>query len=186
MEYFKKIFTEKLPEIQNELRSIIPVDTTKNYNYVNYKPEDILPFCPHLAEFLIEQGLIDKLQAMASITAGPNFTVIPHKDGHKGGVVQSKFAFNIPIDNYLNSQTSFFIPNVPNIDELLPEKKSKFGHTFRPYTYEYLDKVASLTIDMPSFLRIDEIHDVVNWSDQTRHVLSIRFNPDPQVFDDNN
>jgi hypothetical protein len=113
----------------------------------------------------------------------PNGALQPHIDGLKNN--RSPLGLNLPITGYQNTTMSWWECSKDNLID------GPYGFNnitaSKIISVEQLVKADSTTVDVPTFVRTDEVHSIESRNSSPRLVLSIRFlysTASRQEFDD--
>ncbi len=179
---FKEVQTEKLSDIKSELISYFDLTDKIKRLPVHIDHHDLLEKSPQLKAFLTELDLIDKIRLVRTVTVMPKGFYSAHVDGSAQDSIPRTVALNIPMVNCDDSLTRFFERKGPGIKPLVKSNK-KMDFSYQDYSYDDIVLKTQFTLRHPTFLKICEIHDVINNSSKVRYCLTIRFSPEPKIFE---
>lgn len=201
--YYKKLDFDGWQDIYSELepvyRSKIPVDagTSADNSFTMFTVQE-LHNSPTLVKFVKNLGLYEYWKPGPIFTLGPHKAIPIHydynfdKDWHKDIIPDAETieaykkyeilshrncqreTILIPLHNCENSVNYFY--------ELKDGKDTTLFQTHQKLFYHIaerseVEETASFVLDAPTIFRVDKLHSAVNYSDQVRITLNIRFLP---------
>ncbi len=115
---------------------------------------------------------------------GSNSSMTPHKDPSSDPEIINKgfpchpWAVNIPLTCDVGSRMTWYRVKPGHVTRLEGEGHSPYNNVRVPMsTFDDLDEVASICLDRPMLVNTAEWHAVVNNTDTTRLIFSLRFDP---------
>jgi hypothetical protein len=178
-----KYEVEITKEFQNALHILYPeFDLTADISHfkAGVKMDEVKKLMPLLSSILKEEGLYDTWIATSFISASPGSQINPHIDAPPSPTFHGRtFALNWPVFNCETSITSFYnIIDDKNIIDR-PIKYDPNGSHYRVMKYPELEFADSVILSKPTWLRVDQPHDVKVFGNSTRLAASLRFTPEP-------
>ena len=93
---------------------------------------------------------------------------------HTDTIIDTAWALNIPIQNCVETYTSFYRLLDNQIPEILSHEKT-YGSTYANYRMDQVEEIDRLYLHRPAFFNTQVPHRAFNFSEETRLILSIRF-----------
>lgn len=154
--------------IQNELKNLDISDCIENFNYIDISR--IKMHCPVLSSWMQNKNL--KIFKAAIIITKNNFSnSIPHIDAQVNSL-----ALNFPIENCEETETIFYTTQTP-LETVISKKPN--GVIYKSLKNKDWIEIGKYTLDSATLLNTHVPHKLVNYGNNKRVALSIRFDPDP-------
>lgn len=178
-----ELITKKLQEFINE-RGFHSGKISKGAFLTGINPRETFKAIPELST-LFEMYELDNFLAMMIVSAPPvkeNVTY-PHTDVMPIEYKDSCIAINWPILNCDTTYTTFY--------KKKPDAAGKTGNLVNglPYTFfdfNQVEETHRIKIDRPTAIRYDNIHAVINETEQYRYTASFRFSTNHwKLFEEN-
>ena len=189
--YFKFANLNLAAEITKEFQKSLPIvypefDILTSQSTYKQTPNNIVKDAmPLLSKVLKDEGLYDTWTSTSFIVTHSGALYRPHIDKPATETTPARvFALNWPIYNCDTSVTSFYkVPSTINKQKvhIIPNVGERLAY-FTNMSETILELVDSLTINQPTWLRVDIPHGVRVTSKNTRLIASLRFTPEPYKY----
>lgn len=167
---YKKIKVENFESIRNELEQATVDNVAKNFRFWDVPFNWFKDKSPLLYEFIESRKRIPVRLCRFYLTP-PLQILKPHVDGLTTN--KSPIGLNIPIIGYKNTSMDWYDCADDNLEDG-PYGFNKIKAS-KIINFSKIKKICSTCIDVPTLVRTDIAHGVINSNPYPRLVLSIRF-----------
>jgi len=141
--------------------------------------DEINSVVPELIEQFQEKQL--KFNIGRAFVTIANSSIPIHLDGTLK--MKKHFALNWPVFNTNDSTMNWYDPI--NRDEIVVLKNENYSSEIPIYNKDNCRLLESFVLSRPTMVKVDTPHDVINYSNMNRVILSFRFDPEPFYLWDN-
>lgn len=163
-------------EVQKKLQNLfVRLFDGANKERVDFIEHDIIKNeIPELYEFFDKNNLSP--WCFVVLIRNPQVTAPIHVDGD--GEFPIVLALNLPVFNCDNTYMHWF--DIPASQfEFIEDRGNKYKSLPLDYDWKQHKPIESLELTHPCMVRVNVPHNIINDQDNTRAILSIRFNPTP-------
>lgn len=174
MHLYQKVPTVHLAEIQTSIMALIDQHGDRALVSRFNDPQWYLDNVPALKEFLNELGITQDFDTCYLTTIGPQGKMTVHLDisDDDKKYVNWCLGLNIPIQNTENSRVIWY-------DQVQFDRWADSLYSEKVPCFVPLNRVGELQMLEPHWIRVNVPHNVENYSDKWRVLLSLRFRPEP-------
>ena len=180
MKTFEKVIIPHYDEIRLNLLECLNSqfdDTVETVQMIN----GVLESSPLLNKFFVDNDL--HLSYAVAFIRLPGSMIPIHIDDGQDGTHEVKFelALNLPLENTAGTYQNYYdIPVEKLYNFYDPMVKQNYRtYDLNPETHKQFIPISSIELLDPHLIRLDLPHNIINPTDKTRKVISIRFMPQP-------
>ena len=168
--HYLKINVPNYEVMRQELVNFTAKNVADQVRYWDVRRDYFKDTCPVFYDFIMSNSLIPVRLCRFYLTP-PYDYLEPHIDGRI--VDKSPFGLNLPVLGWENTTMDWYDCDESN----MTDGNYGFGsiQSTKVIDFNKLKKVASVTIDTPTFVRTDHMHSVNNPNPTPRLILSVRW-----------